>query len=385
MPETLRSWFGLVPDRDSFKPKIPEDCGLAFCHRNVIESEILPKVKMRYAANEPVKMMINGDWGVGKTHAAHHLCKWLADNQSDYPVETVMIELGDIEEKSRFDVVVRPFLDKLGKDFLITLAWEYLQRVGNVINDLKVVGIPDDVAVAISKLNLTQPGDAPQPVSQEAIEVLKGNKADKSYATHGLGKTLADSGQFYGVLHAIGHMHKKVRGSRMLFIADEGAKLETVESNEAIRGHWITTNRLIFDDANSSFGFIYTLSAKGDKLPRVLWDPQIESRMGGHRVQLKQLGKQDVAEFLDLLREEFIEKAKVEQLVSDGTIPSAEYRWDSYPFTDGGRSEFIDFFDMSSERSKPRDICEKLNSLGWRSINTNKRLIDEDCLRAEQM
>ena len=40
---------------------------------------------LRFAANEPVKMLILGDLGVGKTHAVNHICWWLNANASDFP------------------------------------------------------------------------------------------------------------------------------------------------------------------------------------------------------------------------------------------------------------------------------------------------------------
>src|SRR5438046_2443563 len=132
MPTTLREWFCLRPRRDNFKPQVVRDRNLFFCHEDQLQEEILRSIEMRFAANEPVKMLIHGDWGVGKTHTAHHICWWLETNANDYPAKTVMIEIGDITERSRFDVLVRPFLDELGLDFLIDLAQRYLNLKTNV-------------------------------------------------------------------------------------------------------------------------------------------------------------------------------------------------------------------------------------------------------------
>jgi hypothetical protein len=60
----LRDWFCLRDGRDNFKPHNVRDRGLVFCHRGILDDEILNSIQLRFAANEPVKMLILGDWGV---------------------------------------------------------------------------------------------------------------------------------------------------------------------------------------------------------------------------------------------------------------------------------------------------------------------------------
>jgi hypothetical protein len=385
MPETIQTWFCLKPGRDSFKPKIPSDCNLVFCHEEQLQDQILTKIEMRYAANEPIKMLIYGDWGVGKTHTAHHIMWWLDQHEASFPAYPVMIELGDIEPKSRFDVIIRPFLDKLGTDFLVELTHAYLAKSSNVVRALQKAGIPEYVATIIGKLNMATPGMTPPPVVPEAINVLKGKKPQAAAAGMGLSDRLTESAEFYAVLAAIGHMYREVHNKRMLFIADEAAKLDEVSNHEATEAHWIASNRNIFDDSNDVFGFIYTLSGKADRLPRAIWDSQIQNRIGAHTVELQPLAAQDVGGFLTKLRDEFVDQRAVEALVASGDIASEEYDWGSYPFTSQARAEFVDFFDRSQQNSKPRDISDRLNTLGFLAMKAKKRLIDEACLQAAEM
>ena len=119
---TLNDWFCLKNGRDNFKLKVREDSNLILCHNNEIDNDIIGSIERRFAANEPIKMIIFGDWGVGKTHAANHIGWWLEQHKSEYPAKTVMIEVGDLERKSRFDALVRPFLDALGVPFLVSLS-----------------------------------------------------------------------------------------------------------------------------------------------------------------------------------------------------------------------------------------------------------------------
>src|SRR5262245_6043298 len=125
MLATLNEWFFMKEDRSSFLPRIPEDARLVFCHQQLIQEDIVLSIQKRFATKKPIKMLIWGDWGVGKTHLTYHIRWWLDENKKDYPALPVLIEIGDITKKSRFDEIVRPFLDKLGIDFLIQLVHDY--------------------------------------------------------------------------------------------------------------------------------------------------------------------------------------------------------------------------------------------------------------------
>jgi hypothetical protein len=386
MPETLKSWFSLKPNRDNFKPQVFEDRRLIFCHEDQLSHQILNGIQMRFAANEPVKMLLFGDWGVGKTHTANHICWWLDQYKADYPSTPVMIEIGDITPKSRFDVLVRPFLDKLGINFVIELASKFQAINQNVPKALQDVGVPLYIATVISKFNMAVPGMTPPAIVPEAFNILRGKKPQSGGATLGLGEQITDSADLYSVLLAIGHMHRIVHGNRLLFIADEAAKLDKVSNDEATEAHWIATNRLIFDDENKTFGFIYTLSAKGESnLPPAIWDPQVQNRIGSaNKCELKTLASGDVTNFLRKLVEEFVDKNAVEELAKKGVI-NGDYEWDAYPFTKAAKAEFIDYYQRSQENSKPRDISDRLNTVGFIALKKNSRLITPECLRESGM
>jgi len=88
-------------------------------------------------------------------------------------------------------------------------------------------------------------------------------------------------------------------GKRILFIADEAAKLDAVEADEATQNHWLTANKLIFDDRNQSFGFIYTVSGKSvNNLPVAIYEDQIQNRIGQNVFGLQTLATSDVETYL---------------------------------------------------------------------------------------
>lgn len=385
MPVLLHDWFCLRQGRDSFKPHNVRDRNLLFCHQNLLQDEILNSIELRFAANEPVKMLILGDWGVGKTHAVNHICWWLDANADNYPVRPVVIEVGDISRSSKFDVLVKPFLQKLGLDFVIDAVHGYKQVNPNLVRSLTHASVSPLVAEAFSKFLLANPGDTPPQNVKDSFEYLKGCKLTGEAARMGLGQQLTESTDLYSVLLAIGEMYRTVHGHRIIFVADEAAKLETVDTEDATRAHWVNANKLVLEDNNNAFGFVYTISARRDQLPAALYEDQLRNRLGDNVFEIKNLAAQDVGEFLIALIAEFVDRPQVEMLVSAGTIDPAVYQWDNYPFVAAARNQFIDHFNRTQEDAKPRDICNKLNDVAFIAAKCGKRLIDEQCLRAGRL
>lgn len=384
MPLTIAEWFCLKEDRSSFRPRLPADKSFVFCHNEIIQNDILNSIQMRFATNDPIKMLIYGDWGVGKTHLMYHIQWWLEKNRNEYPAFPVLIEIGDITKKSRFDEIVRPFLDELGLDFLVKLVHDYRGKYANVHQALREAGVTAHVAEAFNKILLSSPGQAPVELVMLAFDYLKGRKVVGAGA--GLGSPLDQSRDFVDVLTAIGEMYKTVHGHRMLFIADEAARLESVEADEAAQSHWVNANKLIFDDRNQSFGFVYTVSGKQrGELPRAIWEPQVQNRLGNNEFHLETLQIQDVEKYLVSLLAEFVDHEKVQRLLSAGEIARENYIAEKYPLTSESWAEFVDYFNRAQENAKPRDISQRLDEVAFLASKQRKRLIDTECLRQGNM
>lgn len=386
MPKTLSEWFCMKDGRASFKPSVIRDHEL-FCHETKIQDEVLISIERRFAAQQPVKMVLYGDWGVGKTHTLYFLTRWFADQQQDYPARTVLVELGDITAKSRFDVLVGPFLDKLGLRELVRLVHAYQPATGtHIIEALKNEGAAHNVAEAFGKFLLASPGDTPPSAVATAFDFLKGQRPRDAISI-GLGAPLSQSDEFYSVMLGCGELVKKVENRRLIFVADEAAKLDDIESDEATLRHWVAANRLIFDDLNQTFGLIYTLSGRGQsQIPTVISDPQVMSRLGEtNLIELPNLPIGEVQHFLSRLRESFLDKDRVQELVTSGEIQSADFDWARYPFTAPAWENFLDHWSRNQEDAKPRDICDKLDDVGFRALKAGRRLIDDECLQKARM
>lgn len=388
MAVNLREWFCLKEGRDNFKLKVRQDAASIFCHEHEINDEILRAIEMRYAANEPIKMLIYGDWGVGKTHAVNHIRWWLKANSGDFPAKSVMIEIGDIEKKSRFDSIVRPLLDELGLDYLIQLTRDYNgQKPDGIEAALQAAGVEQYVATVFAKLMMATPGMTPPQVVQYAFSILKGKKPPAGGAGMGLGEQLRESRDYFSVLLAVGEMHRSLHRHRILFIADEGAKLDDVADDDATNAHWIAANRAIFDDQNDVFGFIYTVSAKSARaMPIALWHPQIQNRLSTHNIfELANLDSGGVSDYLTKIIGAIVDEGCVNALVEQGEIEQDDFDMEAYPFTKDGRTRFLEFWEANQGDAKPRDISDKLNALGFIALKSGSRLIGVDSLETADM
>lgn len=386
MPFLLKDWFCLKPGRENFKPHNQKDRGLLLCHTALISENILTSLERRFAGSEPVKMLLYGDYGVGKTHTIHHIAWWLEQNKTGFPAFPIDIQVGDISKSTRFDKILKLFLDKLGLNLLIELTHEYQRKkTGSVAQALEAAGVPSQVAAAVNRLLMATPNTAPPPIAQTAFDYLRGQRLNAAAASLGFGEQLTDSSDLFGVLLAVGEVYKEVRNERIIFIADEAARIEAVDADDAARSHWVNVNTKIFDDNNNTFGFIYTISGARRNLPVALFETQIQNRLGDNVFEIMNLGPADVEQFLKKLVEEFVDHTAVEALVTTGGISKADYDWNAYPFTSPAREEFIEYFKRTQEKSKPRDIADKLNDVAFIAGKQGKRLIDADCLRKAQM
>lgn len=380
---THQEWFCLKEDRKNFKPQVWNDRGLIFCHEEEMQKNIIQSIRKRFSAGEPVKMMLFGDWGVGKTHAVNHIAWWLDQNASAYPATALIVELSDVTKKSHFDTLLRPFLDQLGLERLLELVHAFQPKTGEHISaGLKKRGVLPHVAEAFSKLLLVLPGDTPPQHVMATFEYLKGG-SPKNAGDIGLGQTLNTSDDYYSVLLAVGILHETSTGKKLIYVCDEAAKLEEVDRDDSSRQHWTAVNRLIFDDKNDVFGFVYTMSGQSQRhLAKSLADKQIKNRLGeSNLIELRNLEQNDVQTFLKKLLDSFVDREKVEALVKAGEIDEGLYVAEHYPFTQDAWEEFLIYWNQNGEDAKPRDICDKLNDIGFVAITKQKRLIDDECLQ----
>ena len=376
----LNSWFYLADNRRSFKPHPMQDRKVMFCHEDV-EENIRIAIEKAYALGETVKLLLWGDWGVGKTHTLRHIDYWLAQRSEQYPAKTVFVEIGDVAKNSSFQVIHKDLLDGIGLEKLVELAFGYMREGGDLIVGLERIGIPNSIRQAFNKLYVATPGAAPPELVVTAWNYLRGDDVGTKGAALGLPRKLTDGKEFYYVLAALGHMIQFVDKRQLLFLVDEAAKLEAVSAIQEMERHWVNVNKLIFDQDNSYFGFVYTVSGKGsDDIPPALFEPQIENRLGNRKIELRNLPPEGVRSFLQKLTSSFIDFARAESDSTAGLLQNQEYDRDRSPFDPAAYERFVEYFQRSQENSKPRDISDRLDDAAFYALKADKRLIDNQVL-----
>src|SRR4051812_48171204 len=112
--ETMQTWFGLKDDHRDFSIQTEGDARLFFA-RHQLDEELKRRLRRAFRTENPLKMVLYGDWGVGKTHTMRHV-QYEIERESSYNALVVFVELPDITKKSTFQVAHGALLDALGID-----------------------------------------------------------------------------------------------------------------------------------------------------------------------------------------------------------------------------------------------------------------------------
>ena len=377
---TLASWFHLNEGRRSFTPDPVEDNQVVFCHQEVQES-IQLAVEQAFATGDTLKLLLWGDWGVGKTHTLRHLQYWLDAHRTDFPARTIFAQVGDVSKSSRFSIVHRDLLEGVGLAAVVEMIHKLIQTGKQLGPTLDHIGVPANISQAFTKLLVATPGQPVPDIVVTAWNYLRGEEVGRDGISLGLQSSIEDSKDFYGVLQAIGYLYRTVHETQLIFLVDEAARLETVSAVPEVERHWVHVNTLIFDQQNRYFGFVYTVSGQNaDSIPAALFERQIENRLLNRRIELKPLQPDSVRNFINKLRSSFVDEARVRadtSITSDGA-----FDWDTYPFTQPAFDHFLDHFQRNREDSKPRDICGKMDAACFRALKAKTHLVDEAALSA---
>jgi Cdc6-like AAA superfamily ATPase len=65
--ETMQTWFGLKDDHKDFSIETDTDASLFFA-RSELDERLQAMLRRSFRTGNPPKMVLYGDWGVGKTH-----------------------------------------------------------------------------------------------------------------------------------------------------------------------------------------------------------------------------------------------------------------------------------------------------------------------------
>jgi Cdc6-like AAA superfamily ATPase len=379
--ETMQSWFGLKEGHRDFSIQTEGDRRLFFA-RHELDDELQRRLKRGFRTDNPPKMVLYGEWGVGKTHTMRHI-QYVIEEQASYKAVVVFVELPDITKKATFQVAHGALLDALGidraKNWLLHFQTKHQSDAREQIQDFTQSG---DIAIAFS--NLLGFGEA----SRIAWDWLRGVRLSAGDAKMvSLPPVLDQSGHFVKVLQMLGRLAREVEDSMLVFMLDEATKLDAVTDSDSI-AHWTNAFKLLADDNTKEVGIVVSISVVDlDEIAEPLHDPQVISRFNrSNYVRLSNLSEEETRDFMCDLVREWVDDSERDALIAafggeaDGQGISAK----TFPFTDEGlevAARYAAYRDGGGYTT-PRDIQKILDDLLNRAIDDKRHLLSSAYLNS---
>ena len=234
--ETMQSWFGLKEQHNDFTIETDTDAKLFFA-RHALDDQLQAILRRSFRSGNPPKIVLYGDWGVGKTHTMRHI-EYVIENNDDFQANVVFVELPDITSRSTFQVAHSALLDALGfsraKQWVLQFQTRHPNDAHDLIRDFSQSG---DIATAFS--NMLALGEG----SRIAWDWLRGLGISASDARLvGLPPVLSQSNHFVKVLQMFGWFSQEVDGRLLVFMLDEATKLASVTNHDSVN-HCSLRNR----------------------------------------------------------------------------------------------------------------------------------------------
>lgn len=367
------TWFGLNDGRDNFVVQTNVDYALFFA-RESIDITIRQLIHEANLTRIPLKMVIYGDWGCGKTHTLKHL-KYLLENNSPPGIKgfPVLIDLSDVMAKTRFNEAQSFLLDAIGLPKICDWVRQYNARYPNAGQRIKDFTSSSDVEKAF--LTLLTYGES----SQIAWQWLRGQtlSASESRAI-GLPASLNQSNTLVLVLRVLGIMCLEFDERKLIFLIDEADTLKAVSDKDSIN-HWKQCLKNLADISNQECGIIIAAAFLGiEDMPEMLSDQQIVTRFGeNHFVSLHTFNKEEAKIFIRCLFAEWIDGAKRTGLMSlhSAEADGEQLGADTFPFTDDGLEKFCEWITRNGLYTRPRVIQTDLTAILTRAIDESRHVL----------
>ena len=369
--ETMRDWFGLKADHNDFAIETDENARLFFA-RHELHDKLQSMLRRSFRTGNPPKLVLYGDWGVGKTHTMRHI-EYKIDQSDEFPAKVVFKELPDITKKSTFQVAHASLLDALG--FETAQEWIHQLMGKDRAYEAKIQEWTQSGDIAAAFATLLGRGDS----SRAAWDWLRGVPLSASDSrAAGLGAALSQSNEFVRVLRLLGRVCRIVEDRMLIFMLDEATKLDSIQDQDAIN-HWVNAFKLISDQQTKEIGAIISISCVDvDNMAVPLQDEQVQTRFGeSHYIELETMGDDETKEFVSALLSEWVDSTKRATLVSsyETERDCEDVDETSFPFTLDGLEFAVRFACRNGGMSRPRDIQQTLDDLLNRAIDEDRHIL----------
>jgi hypothetical protein len=365
------TWFGLKSGRDDFHIQTKRDYALFFA-RSLIDTTIRRSIDEANRGRNPIKMVLYGDWGCGKTHTLRHL-EYLLEHTSVPKGFPVFIDLPDVMAKTRFNEAQSLLLDAIGFEKVREWVRQYNARYSDAGKRIREFTSSADIEKAL--LTILGFGDS----AQIAWEWLRGESlnANASRAV-GLPPSLTQSHALVSVLRILGQMCLEFEERMLTFLVDEADNLKNVTDHDSTN-HWRQCLRSLADVDNEECGLVIAGGFNDtEEMPAMLSDQQIMTRFGlSHYISLQTFQRDEATEFLKCLFVEWIDDAKRSVIISGhpSEADGESLQADTFPFTAEGLTKFSEYCCRNGGMTRPRDIQTDLHAVLNYSVDGNRHII----------
>lgn len=370
--ETMQSWFGLKNGHKDFSIETDADAALFFA-RHELNDKLQGMLRRAFRAGNPPKMVLYGDWGVGKTHTMRHM-EYVIEHTEDFQAVVVFVELPDITSRSTFQVAHSALLDAVGleraKQWVLQFQTRHPTNARDLIREFTQSG---DIAIAFA--NMLAFGEGAR-IAWDWLRGLPLTAADARLA--GLPPSLSQSNHFVRVLQMFGRLSQEVESKLLVFMLDEVTKLANVTNQDALN-HWLNAFKLLADQQTKEVGFIVSGSwIDPDDMALPLQDQQVVTRFGEpNYIRLQNLDEPDTNVFIRALLSEWIDPDKRQKLLdqfakeADREAISAE----TFPFSEPALDIVVRYACRRGGYTTPRDIQVTLDDLLNRAIDDGRHVV----------
>jgi hypothetical protein len=356
----------------------PETDWICYYGRSDIEADLESIIIKNLRASISPKIVIWGDWGLGKTHTLFHFIHTLLNNYST----PIFVECPEFPSKSSFLDFYSLLMSKFGKERLVSTIRRVAAMRGNfdIVRDEEFKHLCQNVlAIATGDtLNAAWNWVAGLYVKEPQKFGVNSNQISVTTATD--------------ILEAIGSFYLLVEGKPLVFCVDEAHRLKNVQEDSDYERTFVQALRHI-TLKNFPVGFIYAIGAEEEKkIPRMFVFAEVKGRIGFYFVQLSQLDDESMNSLIrgiiryardgwDYDNDQFKEpKEEVKNAITALKKQKYNVNLDTYPFTEEAITQIIVYFsaqDMMNKRT-PREICDVLNECGTEEEALKVGVIDEN-------
>jgi Cdc6-like AAA superfamily ATPase len=379
----LRTWFHLKDPFTSFKliPREHEHARYLFGVRDKkLRDDLLMSLKECAYSEQGYHAIIWGPSGRGKTHLANNLL--ISSKEEALPLELVYADCPTIRSakeplRTLFGPIFRSIPPETVRSFVLSF-----------VNMVKA-GHPEWKDQILEELNhdptiykaivdgLVLPTD-------ETIRGVLGWLGGENYSritniSENAPEQIEDGGQIARNLGALGKILLLSEGKNLIFLIDEAERLQTIQSGEQ---YWIWLSALRESFRRPMIGLIlFVISDAEDYLPRILWEPEIISRISANNIfPSPPFAQPDAESFLEQLLKTMIMREPMPQPLEE-LLNEAGEDIEHYPFTKEAYEEFIQHHSVGADESKPQELLNNLERAAQRTITLGKKLIDIEALQ----